>query len=94
MDLSGLRAEFPVLRRLAYLNAGTDGPLPARAVKAAGEELQREAQEGRTQAHFERRAELNEELRAVYSTTLGCDTTDLALTTSTSEGIAQVVGGL
>jgi selenocysteine lyase/cysteine desulfurase len=94
VDLSGLRAEFPVLRGLAYLNAGTDGPLPARAVKAASEELRREALKGRTQAHFERRAELNEELRAVYSTTLGCDTTDLALTTSTSEGIAQVVGGL
>ena len=34
VDPSGLRAEFPVLERLAYLNAGTDGPLPARAVGA------------------------------------------------------------
>ncbi|MCW3025186.1 MAG: hypothetical protein JWM29_618, partial [Solirubrobacterales bacterium] len=32
MSLSALRAEFPVLGRLAYLNAGTDGPLAARAV--------------------------------------------------------------
>ena len=94
MNLSGLRAEFPVLQRLAYLNAGTDGPLPARAVRAAGEELQREAEQGRMLAHFERRAELNGELRTVYATALGCDTTDLALTTSTSEGIAQVIGGL
>jgi L-cysteine/cystine lyase len=94
VEHTGLRAEFPVLQRLAYLNAGTDGPLPARAVRAATEELEREAQLGRTQAHFERRAELNDELRALYATALGCDTTDLALTTSTSEGIAQVIGGL
>ena len=33
VDLSGLRAEFPVLAEQAYLNAGTDGPLPARAVR-------------------------------------------------------------
>ena len=94
MELSGLRAEFPVLARLAYLNAGTDGPLPARAVKAAGDELQRQAEQGRTSAHFERRAELSGELRALYASALGCETVDLALTTSTSEGLAQVIGGL
>jgi selenocysteine lyase/cysteine desulfurase len=94
VDLPELRAEFPVLRKLAYLNAGTDGPLPDRAVRAATEELQREAEQGRTQTHFERRTELTGELRAVYATALACDTTDLALTTSTSEGLAQVIGGL
>ena len=94
MDEITLRAEFPVLRRLAYLNAGTDGPLPARAVSAAKEELCREAEQGRTRAHSERCGELEGELRAAYATVLGCDTADLALTNSTSEGIAQVVGGL
>ncbi len=94
MEIPGLRAEFPVLERLAYLNAGTDGPLPARAVRAAAAELEREATEGRTTAHFERRAELGDELRALYAAALGCETVDLALTTSTSEGLAQVIGGL
>jgi selenocysteine lyase/cysteine desulfurase len=94
VDPSGLRAEFPVLSRLAYLNAGTDGPLPARAVRAAEEELRREAQEGRWQAHFERRAELSGELRGAYASVLGCDPGELALTTCTTEGIAQVIGGL
>jgi selenocysteine lyase/cysteine desulfurase len=89
-----LRDEFPVLRRLAYLNAGTDGPLPAAAVRAAGEELAREVADGRTMAHFERRSELNGELRAAYATALGCDPREVALTTCTSEGIAQVIGGL
>jgi selenocysteine lyase/cysteine desulfurase len=94
VSLPGLRAEFPVLSRLAYLNAGTDGPLPARAVQAAAEELGREAEDGRTHAHFERRGELSHALRAVYANALGCDSSDVALTTCTSEGIAQTMCGL
>jgi L-cysteine/cystine lyase len=89
-----LRDEFPVLRRLAYLNAGTDGPLPAAAVRASADELAREAEDGRTRAHFERRVELNEHLRESYSTALGCEPGELALTSCTSEGIAQVISGL
>jgi L-cysteine/cystine lyase len=90
----GLRAEFPVLRRLAYLNAGTDGPLPAVAVREAARELRREAEEGRARAQFERRRELANQLRAAYATALGCDSADLALTTCTSEGLAQAIEGL
>jgi L-cysteine/cystine lyase len=94
VDHFGLRAEFPVLRELAYLNAGTDGPLPSRAVQAVADELAREAADGRTTAHFERRTELNCRLREAYARALGAEPQDVALTTCTSEGIAQVVGGL
>jgi len=94
VDSSGLRAEFPALSRLAYLNAGTDGPLPAGAARAAADELTRELEQGRAQAHFERRRELGDALRATYAAALGCETQDLALTTCTSEGLAHVVGGL
>src|SRR5690242_19749849 len=72
VDLSGLRAEFPVLERHAYLNAGTDGPLPAVAVDAAAVELGREAEAGRAGEHFQRRAELAAELRSAYARALGC----------------------
>src|SRR5271165_324130 len=94
VDLSGLRAEFPVLSRLAYLNAGTDGPLPAGAARAAAGELTRELEEGRAQAHFDRRRELTDALRFTYAGALACDVQDLALTTCTSEGLAHVIGGL
>jgi selenocysteine lyase/cysteine desulfurase len=94
VDLSGLRAEFPALGRLAYLNAGTDGPLPARAVRAAAEELERQEHGGRAQAHFARRRELDDQLRSAYAAALGCETSDLALTTCTTEGLAQTIGGL
>jgi L-cysteine/cystine lyase len=94
VDARGLRAEFPVLARLAYLNAGTDGPLPTRAASAATDELERELRDGRSQAHFARRGELTEELRAAYATALGCTPADVAVTTCTTEGLALTIGGL
>jgi selenocysteine lyase/cysteine desulfurase len=94
VDASALRAEFPVLAHLAYLNAGTDGPLPAAAVRAAAQELEREARDGRGSAHFQRRSELAQQLRGVYAELLSCAPDDVALTTCTSEGVAQVVAGV
>jgi selenocysteine lyase/cysteine desulfurase len=94
VDVLGLRAEFPVLRTRAYLNAGTDGPLPDGAVQAAAGELEREAADGRTFAHFERRKELNGQLRVAYAGALGADPDDVALTTCTSDGMAQTIAGL
>jgi selenocysteine lyase/cysteine desulfurase len=93
-DSAALRAQFPVFERQAYLNAGTDGPLPSRAVQAAAESLEIQAREGRYRPHFERRfAELSR-LRAAYASLLGCDDEDVAITTCTSDGMASVVSGL
>ena len=94
VDPSSLRACFPVTARLAYLNAGTDGPLPSVAVEAARSELERELSDGRAKAHFERRTELTDALRVAYAGALGCDSSELALTTCTTEGIALTVAGL
>jgi selenocysteine lyase/cysteine desulfurase len=94
VSLLGLREEFPVLGAVAYLNAGTDGPLPARAAQASAGELERELRDGRAMAHHERKSELNAELRRCYATALGADPADVALTTCTSEGMAQVIAGL
>ncbi len=94
VDVDALRAHFPVLRRVAYFNAGTDGPLPDAAVHAASETLEREARDGRTHRHFERRGELGGELRAAYASLLGCAAADVSLTTCTSEGLSLVIEGL
>ena len=67
MDVTDLRARFPVLDRVAYLNAGTDGPLSSDARDAAAAELDRELRDGRAKAHFERRTELTDALRAAYA---------------------------
>jgi selenocysteine lyase/cysteine desulfurase len=94
MDATALRAQFPVLAEVAYLNAGTDGPLPAAAVAAARAELEAELAEGRTRAHFERRFELQAGLREGYASVLGCAADDVALTTCTSEGLGNVLAGM
>ena len=90
--LAALRAQFPVLERIAYLNAGTNGPLPASATVAARVQLEREQAEGRGgMPHFERRQQLAAELRGAYAERIGCAPDDLALTTSTTEGVARVL---
>jgi len=90
--LAELRARFPVLARLAYLNAGTNGPLPAAAVAAAREQLEREERDGRAgMPHFERRLALAQQLREGYAARLGCAPADVALTTSTTDGIGRVL---
>jgi selenocysteine lyase/cysteine desulfurase len=94
MDAAALRAEFPVLERLAFLNAGTDGPVPAAAVRAAREALEEQLAGGRYHPHFEARMGLQAELRALYARVLGCAVEDVALKTSTSEGLGTVLAGL
>ena len=91
---AALRARFPALSSLVYLNAGTNGPLPAAARDAAQEELGREVTEGRSMTHYERRVALADELRDAYAGLLGCTVEDVALTTCTSEGIGTVLAGL
>jgi selenocysteine lyase/cysteine desulfurase len=94
MDPAALRANFPVLARRAYLNAGTCGPLPAAAVRAAIEALERAADEGRTGPYFDGLPELRARLRDGYAQLLGAAPGDVALTTGTSEGIVRVLGAL
>jgi selenocysteine lyase/cysteine desulfurase len=94
MHPDSLRAEFPVLERLAYLNAGTDGPVPAAAARAARAALEDQLMGGRWTPHFEARMESGAALRESYARVLGCTPDDVALTTSTSEGIGMVLAGL
>lgn len=94
MDPAEFRAQFPVFERAAYLNAGSDGPLPAAAVRAGQDALAAEGADGRTTAHFMARREGNDALRDVYAARLGCDPLEVALTTSTSEGMGKVLIGL
>jgi len=94
MDAAAFRAQFPVLERRAYLNAGTDGPIPRAAARAAADALAAQVEDGRQLDHFGARRELAGDLRAGYAALLGCELGDLALTTSTSEGMAAVLNGL
>jgi L-cysteine/cystine lyase len=94
VDAAGLRAEFPVFARLAYLNAGTCGPLPAATRRALDEVVDLAEVDGRRAAYYLRFVALRDRLREAYAARLGAATEDVALTTSTSEGVARVVAGL
>lgn len=90
-----LRSQFPVLERLAYLNAGSVGPIPQAAADAAHAELRAALHEGRAgTAHFERALALAERLRARIAGLLGCDAWEVALTGATTDGVNAVIGGL
>ena len=47
MDAREFRSEFPVTERIAYLNSGTDGPVPRRSFDAATDQLRYELEQGR-----------------------------------------------
>jgi selenocysteine lyase/cysteine desulfurase len=90
-----MRAQFPVLERLAYLNAGSNGPVPQRALDAVSRSLEWQATAGRgDKAHFEENAARIDHLRARIAAMLGCDTAGLALTGSTTDGVNAVLNAL
>ena len=93
--MQALRAEFPVLERLAYLNAGTNGPVPRRAVDAAGAALEEQALGGRGGgAFFERVVGAGGRLRARVAGVMGCEPAELALTGSTTDGVNAALAAL
>jgi L-cysteine/cystine lyase len=91
----GLRSEFPVLERVAYLNAGSIGPIPRASAQAAERELRAQLAEGRGgTAHFDRMLSLGGVLRDRVAELLGCATAELALTGCTTDGVNTVISGL
>ena len=95
MDARDFRAEFPVTERVAYLNSGTDGPVPRRGYEAATAWLSREVEEGRAgKPHFERLLGTWAALREGLAETLGCSPSDVALTGSTTDGVATALSVL
>ena len=94
-DPAAFRGEFPVFERVAYLNAGSDGPVPRRALDAASEHMRLVLAEGRAgDAYLRRLRTTQNALRAGYARALGCDPEDVALTSGTHDGINTVLWGL
>jgi L-cysteine/cystine lyase len=94
-DPEAFRSEFPVLERLSYLNAGTEGPLPRRAAEAVHQRIGLEVGGGRCgKLYSEGLRDLAARLRAGYAGVLGCDASEVALTGSTTDGVNTVLAGL
>ncbi len=95
MTFEEARAQFPVLERYAYLNAGTNGPIARTTAEAVIQQTRRDLEHGRSgTAWFEHVLELREEARAGLAAVLDVDPLHVALTDSTSRGCSIVLSGL
>ena len=84
-----------MLQGHAYLNAGTEGPIPRSAADAVRERLAIDLAHGRAgKSYFDAVMALAAEARAGYAAVLGADPSEVALTSSTTGGVNAVVGGL
>jgi L-cysteine/cystine lyase len=89
------RAEFPVFDTLAYLNAGTNGPLARATVDAIVAQERADLERGRGGGeYFERANGLRGHVRAKLAASIGVAEANLALTTSTTNGCNIVLTGL
>ncbi len=95
MEFSAARAQFPVLERLAYLNAGTFGPL-ARSTSEALERHRRQDLEGGRSGPevWVRMGEARNRLRAALAALIRVEPEQVALTGSTTDGCNIVLAGL
>jgi L-cysteine/cystine lyase len=90
-----VRAAFPVLEHYAYLNAGTNGPLPRAAAEAIiAEQLVDLAQGRGGEPYFSRALAMRDEVRAKLAGQLGVEPAQVALTRSTTDGCNIVLAGL
>ena len=90
-----LRAEFPVFERLAYLNAGSNGPIPRRAVESALVMMRSQLEDGRGgRPFFDQIFASATALRERVAGLLGCEAGELVLMRSTTDGVNTVLGGL
>ena len=95
MNFDEARAQFPVLERLAYLNAGSMGPLARATVEVMAAREQADLEQGRGgRAYIDEMLGLRARVRAGLARVLGVDAGSVALTTSTTEGCNIVLGGL
>src|SRR5262245_17129660 len=89
------RAQFPVLERHAYLNAGSSGPLPQAAVDAVRTRLERDLTQGRSgKTYIEEILELRERVRSGIAAVLGTSAELVALVESTTRGCQIAIAGL
>jgi L-cysteine/cystine lyase len=95
MTIEEARKQFPVLERVAYLNAGTNGPLARSTFDAMVAQGQADLERGRGGAEYYARVlELRERVRAKLAAAVGVPEGNLALATSTTNGCNIVLAGL
>src|SRR4051794_33825370 len=95
MTFAEARALFPVLERVAYLNAGTFGPLARETVAVMREQLERDLERGRSgKPYIDEMVEARGRVRGAIAELLSADPERISLTASTTDGCNIVLLGL
>lgn len=95
MTIDEARKQFPVLERVAYLNAGTNGPLARPTAEAMVAQTQADLEGGRGGGeYFARIVELRDRVRDKLAAAVGVPAANLSLATSTTNGCNIVLTGL
>jgi len=95
MTFDEARAQIPLFERLAYLNAGTNGPLAQSTADAMAAQERDDLERGRGgPAYFERALGLRDAVRAKLAAVVGVPPERLSLATSTTNGCNIVLTGL
>jgi L-cysteine/cystine lyase len=89
------RALFPVLERVAYLNAGTFGPLARPTADVLVEQTRRDVERGRGgKPYIDAMQQARATLRGAIAALVSAPPEHVSLTTSTTDGCNIVLGGL
>lgn len=92
--IQAIREEMPAVLQTVYLNTGTCGPLPRRAVAAMQQAQEAELLHGRIAPnHYPELANALRSVKEAVAGIIGCDASDLALCRHTTDGMNLAIGG-
>jgi L-cysteine/cystine lyase len=95
MNLDAVRAELPVLHRVAFLNSGTFGPLPRRSVEAMIALEREELERGRAgREYWDAVWSRRQRVRDAVGRLISSPASSIALTHSTTEGCSLAIQAL
>lgn len=92
--LDTFRAQLPAVQSVAYLNAGTLGPLPQPAIDAMDAERDYDVQVRQDALHWDRLLHVQVQARAELARLTGVAPDQVALMHSTHEGLNACIWGL
>ena len=94
MDLSGYRAEFPIVEKRTYLISASLGPLSLRARAAAEEHLELWGRLGPEELWFDHGMPKLEEVRGSFARLIGAEPDEIAIVPSVSAGLSSIASCL
>lgn len=93
-NLKSIREMVPGVLDTVYLNTGTCGPMPKVAHDALAEEFKHDLTKARISSdHFPHIGELRNGVREIVATAIGADTEEIAITSSTTDGMYNAIIG-